>query len=309
MEKLIITAALTGGGTLPSQTSYLPITPTQIAEEAVRACQAGASVVHVHARDPTTGKPTSDLNVFRQVVTKIKKRCNVVICITTGGAIGMPVEERVRVIPTFKPEMASFNMGSMNFSIHVVADRIKKFKHDWEEPYARTSKGFIFPNTFQDIEYLAKIMMENNVKPELEVYDAGHLYNVSFLLRTEVLKAPVHIQFVMGVLGGIGRAPEDLLYLKNTADRLIGRENYTWSVIGVGYPAEFYLGTMAAIMGGNVRVGFEDNIYIERGILAKSNAELVAKMVRIAKELGRDIAGPEETRKILTLKGVDKVNF
>ncbi len=309
MEKLIITAALTGGGTLPSQTPYLPITPMQIAEEAFKACNAGASIVHVHARDPTTGKPTSDLNVFRQVVTEIKKRCNVVICITTGGAIGMPVEERVRVIPTFKPEMASFNMGSMNFSIHVVADRIKEFKHDWEEPYARTSKGFIFPNTFQDIEYLAKIMMENNVKPELEVYDAGHLYNVSFLLRTGVLKSPVHIQFVMGVLGGIGRAPEDLLYLKNTADRLIGRENYTWSVIGVGYPAEFYLGTMAALMGGNVRVGFEDNIYIERGILAKSNAELVAKMVRIAKELGRDIADPDETRKILALKGVDKVNF
>ncbi len=309
MEKLIITAALTGGGTLPSQTSYLPITPMQIAEEAFKACNAGASIVHVHARDPTTGKPTSDLNVFRQVVTEIKKRCNVVICITTGGAIGMPVEERVRVVPTFKPEMASFNMGSMNFSIHVVADKIKEFKHDWEEPYARTSKGFIFPNTFQDIEYLAKIMTENNVKPELEVYDAGHLYNVSFLLRTGVLKAPVHIQFVMGVLGGIGRAPEDLLYLKNTADRLIGRENYTWSVIGVGYPAEFYLGTMAAIMGGNVRVGFEDNIHIERGILAKSNAELVAKMVRIAEELRRDIADPDETRKILTLKGVDKVNF
>ncbi|UCH03020.1 MAG: 3-keto-5-aminohexanoate cleavage protein [Candidatus Bathyarchaeota archaeon] len=308
MKKLIITAALTGGITLPTQTPYLPITPMQIAQEAYQACQAGASIVHVHARDPITGKPTADLNIFQQILTNIKKKSNVVICITTGGALGMPVEKRVRVVPVFKPEMASFNMGSMNFSIHPILNRIKVFKYDWEETYARTSKGAIFPNTFQDLEYLAKIMVENQVKPELEVYDAGQLYNVAFLLRTGLLQSPVHIQFVMGVLGGIGKAPEDLLYLKNTADRLIGSEKYTWSVIGVG-AAQFYLGTLAAIMGGNVRVGLEDNIYLERGVLSKSNAELVAKMVRIAKELGLDVADPDEARKILALKGIYKVNF
>ena len=309
MDKLIVTTALTGGITLPSQTPYLPIAPDEIAEEAYKAWEAGSSIVHVHARDPTTGKPTSDPKIFERIITRIKKRCNVVVNITTGGALGLSREERVRVVPLFKPELASFNMGSINFSIHPAADRIKDFKFDWEEPYARGSKDVVFRNTFEDMEFFCKSMVENNVKPELEIYDAGHLYNTSFLIRKGILRPPVHMQFVMGVLGGIGNSPDDLFYLKSTADRLIGKENYTWSVIGVGYPSQFHLGALAAIMGGNVRVGIEDNIYLERGVLAKGNSELVTKMVRIARELGREIATPDEARQMLGLKGISATNY
>lgn len=309
MEKLIITAALTGSVTLPSQTPHLPITPEQIAEEAYKAWEAGASVVHVHARDPKTGKPTPDLNVFREILTRIKKKCDVVICITTGGGLGMAREDRIRVVPTFKPEMASFNMGSINFSIHPILERIKEFRHDWEPKFAAASKDNVFRNTFEDLEYFCKTMMENETRPELEIYDVGHLYNAAFLVRSGILKRPLHMQFVTGVLGGIGNRIDDLYYLKNTADRLMGVGNYSWSVIGVGYPAQFHLGAMSIIMDGHVRVGLEDNIFIERRVLAKSNAELVAKLVQIAKLLGREVAKPDETRQILGLKGMNKVNF
>ena len=261
MEKLIITAALTGSVTLPSQTPYLPITPEQIAEEACKAWEAGASIVHVHARDPKTGKPTPDLNVFREIITRIKKKCDVVICVTTGGALGMAREDRIRVVPTFKPEMASFNMGSMNFSIHPLLKRIKEFKYDWEPKFIAATKDIVFRNTFEDLEYFCKTMMKNETRPELEIYDVGHLYNAAFLVRSGILKPLLHMQFVTGILGGIGNRIDDLHYLKNTADRLIGAGNYTWSVIGVGYPAQFHLGAMAIIMGGHVRVGLEDNIY------------------------------------------------
>ncbi len=309
MEKLIITAALTGGVTLPSQTPYLPITPQQIAEEAYRAWEAGASVVHVHARDPKTGKPTPNLNVFREILTRIKEKCDVIICVTTGGALGMAREDRVAGVPTFKPEMASFNMGSINFSIHPILERIKEWKYDWEPEYAASTKDIVFRNTFEDLEYFLETMVKNDSKPELEIYDVGHLYNAAFLARKGILKPPVHMQFVTGVLGGIGNRIDDLYYLKNTADRLIGTGNFSWSVIGVGYPAQFHLGAMSIMMGGHVRVGLEDNIYIERRILAKSNAEIVAKTSQLAKLLGREVATPDETRQILGLKGIDKVNF
>jgi uncharacterized protein (DUF849 family) len=309
MDKLIITTSLTGGVTLPSQTPYLPITPDQIAQSAIEACQAGAAIVHTHARDPVTGKPSQNPDLFREIITKIKSKCNVVINITTGGSLTATREQRVMVVPTFKPELASLNMGSMNFSIHPAADRIKEFKFDWEEPYARNSKDGVFRNTFEDMEFIFKTMVENNVKPELEVYDVGQLYNTSFLIRRSLIPLPVHLQFVTGVLGGIGNTFQDLQYLQSTADRLIGAENYTWSVIGVGYPAEFHLGAIATIMGGHVRVGLEDNLFIERGVLAKSNAELVGKMVRIAKELGREIATPDEARQMLHLKGIENVGY
>lgn len=309
MDKLIITTALTGGVTLPSQTPYLPITPEQIAQSAFEAYQAGTAVVHTHARDPVTGKPSTNSDLFRDIITRIKAKCNVVINITTGGGLGMTVADRVKVVPTFKPELASLNMGSMNFSIHPAADRIKEFKFDWEKPYAEASKDGVFRNTFADMEFIFKTMVENNVKPELEVYDVGHLYNTAFLIRRNLIPLPVHLQFVTGVLGGIGNNYQDLQYLQATADRLIGKENYTWSVIGVGYPAQFYLGTIATIMGGHVRVGIEDNLFIERGVLAKSNAELVSKMVRIAKELGREIATPDEARQMLHLKGIENVGY
>ena len=286
---------------------YLPVTPKQIIEEAVKAAEAGAAVVHIHARDPKTGMPTSDVNVFREILSGIKERCDAVICPTTGGGLGMTVEERVRVVPELKPEMATFNMGSMNFSLHHMLRKYKEFKYEWERQYLEMSEDFVFKNTFADLEYVAKTFYENETKPELECYDVGQIYNAAFLLQTGVLKPPLHIQFVHGILGGIGTALEDLMHMKHTADRLFGK-NYTWSVIGAGR-YEFRLCTLGLLLGGHVRVGLEDNLYLEKGRLAKSNAELVEKMVRIAREFGREPATPDEARKILGLKGKDKVNF
>ncbi len=308
MEKLILTAAITGSATVPSQTPYLPLTPQQIADAAIEAAEAGAAIVHIHARRPEDGMPSSDPEHYRQIITRIKEKSDVVICITTGGSILMTVEERARVVPLFSPEMCSFNLGSINFALHPVIERIKEFKYDWEKPYLEMSKDFVFKNTFKDFEYLCKVTRDNETKPELEVYDVGHLYNLDYLLRTKQLSFPVHLQFVMGVLGAIRATPEDLIYLKNKAESLFGGENFTWSVIGIG-AAQFSLSAMAINMGGHVRVGLEDNIYIKRGVLAKSNAELVEKAVALAEAFHREIATPDEARRILGLKGKDKVNF
>jgi uncharacterized protein (DUF849 family) len=311
MEKLIITAALTGNITLPTQTPYLPLTPQQIIDEAVRAGNAGAASVHIHGRDPKTGRPTTAPEVYREIAAGIKARSNVIVCVTTGGTADMTPAQRAQVVPALKPELATFNMGSINFSIHPIADRYKDedYQYPWEKEFALSTKDFIFRNTFGDIEKLCQIMQENDTQSEYEVYDAGHLYNLKFLVRRNIIKLPVWLQYVTGILGGIGSALEDVMYMKHTADRLIGSENYKWSIIGAGYPAEFHLATLAIIMGGHVRVGFEDNIFIEKGVLAKSNAELVEKAVRIARELGREIATPDEARKILNLKGKDKVHY
>lgn len=311
MDKLIISAAITGNITLPVQTPYLPLTPKEIIEDAVRAANAGAASVHIHARDPKTAKPTTDPTVYREIAEGIKARSNVIVCITTGGTADMTPAQRAQVVPALKPELATFNMGSINFSIHPIVDRYKDsdYKYPWEKEFAASTKDFIFRNTFGDIEKLMQIMQENDTKPEFELYDVGHIYNTSFLIRRNVIKPPIWLQFVTGILGGIGSTVDDLLYLKNTTDRLIGPSNYKWSVIGAGYPAEFNLATMAIIMGGHARVGMEDNIFIQRGVLAKSNAELVEKVVKIAGELGREIASPDEARAILGLKGKDKVNF
>ncbi|MCX7635110.1 MAG: 3-keto-5-aminohexanoate cleavage protein [Syntrophales bacterium] len=311
MEKLIITAALTGNITLPTQTPYLPLTPQEIIEDAVRAANAGAASVHIHGRDPKTAKPTTDPTVYREIAEGIKARSDVIVCVTTGGTADMTPAQRAQVVPNLKPELATFNMGSINFSIHPIAERYKdeEYKFPWEKEFALSTKDFIFRNTFGDIEKLCQIMKENDTKPEFEIYDVGHLYNLYFLIRKNIIQPPVWLQFVTGILGGIGSAVEDILYLKQTADRLIGAQNYRWSVIGAGYPAEFNVATLAILMGGHARVGMEDNIFIEKGVLAKSNAELVEKVVRIARELGREIATPEETRKILGLKGKDKVNY
>lgn len=311
MEKLIITAAITGNVTLPTQTPYLPLTPQQIIDEGVRAANAGAASVHIHARDPKTGRPTADQEVYREIATGIKQKSNVIVCITTGGAPNMTAAERVQVVPLLKPELATFNMGSINFSIHPLADRYKDedYKYPWEKQLVLISKGNVFTNTFADIEHFCQTMKENDTKSEHEIYDVAHLYNVNFFVKKNIIKFPIWVQFVTGVLGGIGSSVEDVTYLKQTADRLFGPENYKWSVIGAGYPAEFNLATLAIIMGGHARVGFEDNIFIEKRVLAKSNAELVEKVVRIARELGREIATPDEARKILGLKGRDKVNY
>ena len=311
MEKLIITAALTGNITLPTQTPYLPLTPQQIIDEAVRAANAGAASVHIHGRDPKTARPTTEPAVYREIAAGIKARSNVIVCVTTGGTAYMTPEERAQVVPALKPELATFNMGSINISIHPLADRYKDedYKFPWEKEFAVGTKDFIFRNTFGDIEKLCQMMEENNTKPEFEIYDVGHLYNLNFLIRKNIIKLPIWLQFVTGILGGIGSALEDMMYLKQTADRLIGANNYVWSVIGAGYPAEVNLATLAIMMGGHARVGFEDNIFIEKRVLAKSNAELVEKVVRIARELGREISTPDEARKILGLKGKDKVNY
>jgi uncharacterized protein (DUF849 family) len=311
MEKLIITAALTGNITLPTQTPHLPLTPQQIIDDAVRAASAGAASVHIHGRDPETAKPTTAPPVYREIAAGIKARSNVIVCVTTGGTADMTPAQRAQVVPALKPELATFNMGSINFSIHAIADRYKDedYKYPWEKDFAVSTKDFIFRNTFGDIEKLCQIMEENNTKAEYEVYDVGHLYNLNFLVRRKIIKFPVWLQFVTGILGGIGANLEEVMHLKQTADRLMGAENYKWSVIGAGYPAEFNLATLSIMMGGHARVGLEDNIFIEKGVLAKSNAELVEKVVRIARELGREIATPDEARAILGLKGRDKVNY
>ena len=311
MEKLIVTAAITGNITLPVQTPHLPLTPQQIIDDAVRAANAGAASVHIHGRDPKTAKPTTDPAVYREIATGIKARSNVIICVTTGGTADMTAAERAQVVPALKPELATFNMGSINFSIHPIAERYKDedYKYPWEKDFALSTKEFIFRNTFGDIEKLCQIMKENDTKPEYEVYDIGHLYNLNFLIRKNIINFPIWLQFVTGILGGIGATLEEVMHMKQTADRLFGADNYKWSVIGAGYPAEFNVATLSIMMGGHARVGMEDNIFVERGVLAKSNADLVEKVVRIARELGREIATPDEARKILGLKGKDKVNY
>ena len=308
MEKLIITAAITGGATVPSMTPYLPITPKQIADSAIEASQAGASIVHLHARRPEDGYPSSDPEIFKEILTQIKEKSDVIVCITTGGTPLMTVEERAATIPIFKPEMCSFNLGSMNFGLQNALRSIKDFKYPWEKEYLEKSKDFIFKNTFKDLERLTAITKENESRAELEVYDVGHLYNLDYLANEGFMSPPFHLQFVMGVLGGIKGTPEDLIYLRTRAEILFGKENFTWSVIGVG-GAEINLSTMAIHMGGHVRVGLEDNIYIEKGVLAKSNAQLVEKVVTLAKILNRDVASPDEARRVLKLKGKNKVNF
>jgi uncharacterized protein (DUF849 family) len=311
MDKLIITCAMTGNVTLPVQTPYLPLTPQQIIDQAIEAADAGAASVHIHARDPKTAKPTTDPEVYAEIAAGIKAKRNVIVCVTTGGVTGMTAEQRVAVVPRLKPELATFNTGSMNFSIHPIAKRYKDedWKFPWEKEFALGLKQYIFANNFADMETFVTTMQEHGTKPELEAYDVGHIYNIRYLIKAGILKTPVWMQFVTGILGGIGSSPDDVLFMKNTADKLIGPENYKWSVIGAGYPAEFHCDALSMIMGGNVRVGLEDNIFVEKGVLAKSNAELVQKVVRIAKELGREVATPDEARQILGLKGIDKVGY
>jgi uncharacterized protein (DUF849 family) len=311
MDKLIVTAALTGNITLPTQTPHLPITPAQIAEEAVKCVEAGAASIHVHARDPQTGRPSTDPDVFREIATLIKTKTNAIFCPTTGGTADMTAMDRIKVVPALKPELATCNLGSINFSIHPIVDRYKDedWKNSWEKDFAASTKDFIFRNTFGDIELFYRTMLENGTKPEFEAYDIGHLYNIAFFLKKGIIKPPVWIQFVTGILGGIGSDLENIMFMKNTADRLIGPQNYKFSAIGAGYPAEFNVDCLSMMMGGNVRVGLEDNLFISKGVLAKGSWELVEKVIRLAKELGREIATPDEARQILGLKGKNSVNF
>jgi uncharacterized protein (DUF849 family) len=301
MQKLIITAAITGAATVPSLTPYLPVTPEEIASSAIEAASAGAAIVHIHARRPEDGFPSSDQTIFEEIVHRIREKSDVIICITTGGSTLMTIEERTAVIPILRPEMCSFNLGSINFALHKSLPAIRTFKYDWEKDYLEKSKDFIFKNTFKDFEHLCRLIKETNTRPELEIYDVGHLYNLDYLVSEGLISPPFHIQFVMGVLGGIRGNPEDLTFLHTKATVLFGSDNFTWSVIGVG-ASEINLSTMAIHMGGHVRVGLEDNIYIKKGVLAKSNAELVRKIVDLANMLSRDIATPDEARSILGIQ-------
>ncbi len=305
-EKAIITAAITGSIHTPTMSDYVPITPKQIADEAVRACEAGAAVCHVHARNPETGMPVPDLNLMKEIITGIKSRCNMVVCITTGGGLGMTVEQRVAPVNLYKPELASFNAGSINFALFPVIPRYKEWKFEWEKQYLNMTEDFIFANTFKSMrEYCAKFN-ETGTKPEFEIYDAGMVNNVAFMIQAGYVKKPVYIQFVMGVLGGITPSSENLLFLVDYAKKLIGDFEFSVCVAG---RAQFPICTQSLLIGGNARVGLEDNLYLEKGRMAKSNAEQVAKIVRIAGELGIDPATPDEARSILGLKGIDKVNF
>jgi uncharacterized protein (DUF849 family) len=305
-DKAIITAAITGSIHTTSMSPYLPITPKQIADDAVRAYEAGAAVAHIHARDPETGRPTPDINLIREIITSIKSRCNMVVCITTGGGLGMTAEQRLVPVSTFKPELASFNGGSINFALFHALDKFKEFKFDWEKQYLAFTEDFIFPNTFKSMREFAAIFQQNGTKTEFEVFDSGMVNNVAFMIERGQVKKPVYIQYVMGVLGGITPSPENLMFLVDYTKRLIGDFEFSVCVAG---RAQFNLCTQSLLLGGNCRVGLEDNLYLEKGKMATSNADQVAKIVRIARELGIDPATPDEARKILGLKGIDKINF
>ena len=307
-DKVIITCAVTGAIHTPSMSDHLPLTPDQVAEQAIGAAEAGASILHLHARDPVDGRPTPDPAVFMDFLPRIKQNTDAVINITTGGGLGMTVEERMAAALVAKPEVASLNMGSMNFGIFQAADRVKTWKYDWEEPYLRGTDDFIFRNTFRDIERILKDLGKaHGTRFEFECYDTGHLYNLAHFLDRGLVRPPLFVQTIFGILGGIGTDKENLVFMKQTADRLFG-DDYEWSILGAGRH-QMSLCTMGAMMGGNVRVGLEDSLYLARGRLAESNAQQVAKIRRIVEELSLEVASPEEARARLDLKGGDMVGF
>jgi len=305
--KFIVTAALTGAIHTPTMSPYLPITPDELAEEARRASEAGAAVVHVHARDPQTGQPSADSRLFGEILAKIKSRCNAVICTTTGGGFGMTVEQRVSVVKTYAPELASLNAGSLNFALHPLLEKIPQFKYDWEPQYLGMSEDFIFPNTFKTLKEFSEFFARRNTKPEFEIYDVGMLNNLAFLLARGQVKKPVYLQFVLGILGGLPATINNLVFLYNSARDMIG-DRFVWSVCAAGRE-QFKMCNVAMLMGGFCRVGLEDNLYLERGRLAKSSAEQVEKIVRIAREHGLEPASSDEARQILQLKGLEEVGF
>lgn len=306
-QKTIITCAITGAIHTPTMSDALPYTPDDIAKQAIEAAEAGASILHLHARRPHDGGVSIDPEVFAAFLPRIKQSTDAVINISTGGSLKNTIEERIAPALTFSPEMCSINMGSMNFSFHPLADRYEKFKFDWEKEYIANSDTYIFRNTFADIRNAANQLATHDIKFEHECYDVGHLYNLKFCMDIGLFKAPIFIQFIFGILGGIGPEVDNLIFMKRTADRLFGKD-YRWSVLGAG-GAQMQLAATASQMGGNVRVGLEDSLFIRRGQLAVSNAEQVAKIRRIVEDLGCDIATPAEAREMLALKGAAKVSF
>ncbi len=300
-RKVIVSCAVTGSIHTPSMTPHLPLTPAQIAASAIGAAEAGAAVVHLHARDPETGRPTPDPDVFARFLPEVAAASDVIINITTGGGHGMTLEERTRAARTFRPELCSLNMGSMNFGLFPALDRIAEFQQPWERAYLEASRDFIFRNTYADIEGILGDLGADGTRFEFECYDVGHLYNLAHFLERGLVRPPLFVQTIFGILGGIGPEAENLMHMRRTADRLFG-DQYQWSILGAGRH-QTNLVTMGAILGGHVRVGLEDSIYLQRGVLAESNADQVAKIRRILGELSLEIATPDEARALLDLKG------
>ncbi|WP_163851492.1 3-keto-5-aminohexanoate cleavage protein [Pseudooceanicola aestuarii] len=306
-QKTIITCAITGAIHTPTMSDALPWTYDDIAQQAMEAAEAGASILHLHARDNETGAPSVNPDDFTPFLGRIKQATDAVVNISTGGSLTLSIQDRIRPAATFSAEMCSMNMGSMNFSFHPLAKRYKDWKFEWERDYVANSDGNIFRNTFRDIEEAATTLAPHDIKFEHECYDVGHLYNLKFCMDIGLFKAPVFIQFVMGILGGIGADIDNLVFMKKTADKLFG-DDYRWSVLAAG-AQQIPLAATASQMGGNVRVGLEDSLFIRRGELAESNAQQVARIRHIVEELGCDVATPDEAREVLDLKGGDKVNF
>jgi uncharacterized protein (DUF849 family) len=307
-RKVIISCAVTGSAHVPSMSDYLPITPAEIQSQAIEAAEAGAAILHLHARNPEDGRPTPSPEVFREFVPAIAKATDAVINITTGGGARMTLEERLAYPRVARPEMCSLNMGSMNFSLHPVAAKISSWRYDWEKDYLEGMEDAIFRNTFKDIKNILSEFREYGTRFEFECYDVGHLYNLAHFVDQGVIKPPFFVQSVFGILGGLGTDPENMSVMRSTADRLFGRENYHFSVLGAGRH-QMALATMSAIMGGNVRVGLEDSVYIAKGAKARTNAEQVRKIRRILEELSFEIATPADARQILGLKGAGQTTL
>jgi len=299
-EKAFISCAITGGMTVPGQSAAIPVTLEEIVDSAVAAHEAGAAIVHVHVRDPETGTPSADLGLFEEVIAGIRDRCDAIVQPTTGGGVGMTIDERARVLSACRPELASFNVGSFNFGIFQVRHRPEM--EPWELDYLDSTREYVFRNTFADTYRLAELFREAGTKPELETYDVGHLYNVAHLLEQGLLDPPLHIQFVLGVLGANAATLEQLLHMRRTATELFGAGAYTWSAAGVGYPGEFHLAATALMLGGHVRVGLEDNLRLDLERRAASNAQLVEKAMALAPLLDREPATADEARAILGLQ-------
>lgn len=306
-RKIIITCAVTGSIHTPSMSPYLPVTAEEITDAALGAADAGAAIVHLHARNPKDGRPDQTPEAFMRFLPEIKNGSDVVINLTTGGAPTMAVHERLQPALQLKPELASLNLGSMNFGLYEMLNRYTEFKHDWEKPYLAESDDRIFRNTFRDIALVLESCGANETRFELECYDIGHLYTAAHFVDRGMLKAPLFIQSVLGLRGGIGAHHEDISHMKRTADRLFG-DGFEWSVLGAGR-SQMFSAVQSAVMGGHVRVGLEDSLWSGPGQLAKSNAEQVSRIRRILEELGLEIATPDDARRMLRLKGADNVGF
>ena len=307
-KSVIITCAVTGGIHTPTMSPHLPLTPQEIAGESIAAAEAGASIIHLHARDPETGKPDPRPETFMEFLPIIKQSSDAVVNVSTGGGLGMTIDERLAAAMRAKPEMASLNMGSMNFGLFPLLDKYPDWKHDWEPAFLEMTRDFIFPNTFKSIEYILRELGETHgTRFEFECYDLGHLYNLAHFVDRGLVKPPFFIQMIYGILGGVGADPDNLMHMHTIAQRLFG-DAYEWSVLAAGRH-QMAFGTQAAILGGNLRVGLEDSLYIGKGELAKSNADQVTKIRRIIEDLSLSVATPAEARERLALKGGDLVGF